>query len=280
MSEQAQSRRGNRQQPVPQEGEAPAPAPPSDVAALIAEMRAEFQAQLARLEERHQESNARLLTRIQENEAQRFLREQAQGAQGAPPPPPPPAGALQHGRPDVRVPEFPVLDEDPEKATTLPGITLRTSLHFQACDQKLLSFEEFPSFNPVAQETPPDQRLAKLLIASLNLKLRLLWTRHVAPLIPEQMSYNAIKHTLMTYVAKEEFRDNAAAFFRNYQQAICVTPADLRVAWHYLPMAFGPQLTSYDVRKAAYECFLPDSTHWLYTSGPILPSFCIVAIET
>ena len=56
MSEQAQSRRGNRQQPVQQEGEAPAPAPPSDVAALIAEMRAEFQAQLARLEERHQDA--------------------------------------------------------------------------------------------------------------------------------------------------------------------------------------------------------------------------------
>ena len=48
MSEQAQPRRGNRQQPVNQEGEAPAPAPPSDVATLIAEMRAGFQAQRAR----------------------------------------------------------------------------------------------------------------------------------------------------------------------------------------------------------------------------------------
>ena len=156
MSEQAQPRRGNRQQPVQQEGEAPAPAPPSDVAALIAEMRAEFQAQLARLEERHQESNARLLSSIQENEAQHFLWEQVQGA-----PPPPSAVALPNGLPDVRVPDFPVLDEDPEKETTLPGITLRTLLHFQACYQNLLSFEEFPSFNPVAQETPPDQHLAK-----------------------------------------------------------------------------------------------------------------------
>ena len=43
-----------------------------------------------------------------------------------------------------------------------------------------------------------------------------------------------------------------------------VTPADLRVAWHYLPMAFGPQLTSYDVRKAAYECFLPDLRQEMY----------------
>ena len=68
----------------------------------------------------------------------------------------------------------------------------------------------------------------------------------------------------MTYVAKEEFRDNAAAFFLNYQQASGVTPADLRVAWHYLPMAFCPQLTSYDVRKAAYECFLPDLRQDMY----------------
>ena len=157
-----------------------------------------------------------------------------------------------------------MLEEDPGKAPTLPGITLRTLLHFQACDQKLLSFEEFPSFNPVSQETPPDQRLDQLLIASFNIKLRLLWTRHVAPQIPEQMSYNAIKHSLMTYVAKEEFRDNAAAFYRNYQQAIGVRPANLRVAWHYLPMAFGPQLTSYDVRKAAYECFLPDLRQEMY----------------
>ena len=53
MSDQAQPCSGNRQQPVDQEGEAPAPAPPSDVATLLAEMRAEFQAQLTRLEERN-----------------------------------------------------------------------------------------------------------------------------------------------------------------------------------------------------------------------------------
>ena len=82
--------------------------------------------------------------------------------------------------------------------------------------------------------------MAKLLIVSLNLKLQLLWTRQVAPQIQEQMSYNTIKRSLMTYVAKEEFRDNAAAFFLNYQQASGATPADLRVAWHYLPMAFCP----------------------------------------
>ena len=135
MSEQAQPRRGNRQQPVNPEGEAPAPAPPSGVATLIAEMRAEFQAQLACLEERHQESNARLLSRIQEKEAQHFLREQAQGA--PPPPPPPPAVALPNGRPDVRVPDFPALDQDPEKAPMLPGITLRTSLRLLAAPRAL-----------------------------------------------------------------------------------------------------------------------------------------------
>ena len=122
----------------------------------MAEMQAEFQAQVARLEERHQESNASLLSSIQDNEAQHFLREQAQGA--PPPPPPPQAVALPNCCPNVSVPDFPALDEDLEKAPMLPGINLRTSLQFQACDQKLHSFEEFPSFNPVAQETPPVRR--------------------------------------------------------------------------------------------------------------------------
>ena len=105
-------------------------------------MRADLQAQLAHLEERHHrvgETKARLLLRLQENEAQNFLRERAQGATAP--------AVLLSGRPDVRVLEFLSLDEDPEKQATLPGLTLCTSLHFQACDQKLLFFEEISSFS-------------------------------------------------------------------------------------------------------------------------------------